>query len=219
MSDTTSQYIRGVDLLAKRGLYFDSDIPEKTYSNHELNIMREARFGNIEIDLPKKITSFSERFNNYLKANEQGGIANDVQIKPLINPKVMDTESYGFTQGFTVTVKSQKSKFNPGDKVKIIKDHIMDIKRETINFKGFEGVVYSSLNLISGMYNQNVLNCSYDVDINGFIVVCQESDLELIEQLKKMEYRADLYDLSDDIDGVLLPDSKPNIDFIQRFDK
>lgn len=114
---------------------------------------------------------------------------------------------------------SPKSKFKNGDRVKIIKDHIMDIKRETVNFKGFEGVVYSSLNLISGMYNQNVLNCSYDVDINGFIVVCQESDLELIEQLKKMEYRADLYDLSDDIDGVLLPDSKPNIDFIQRFDK
>lgn len=114
---------------------------------------------------------------------------------------------------------STKSKFKNGDRVKIIKDHIMDIKRETINFKGFEGVVYSSLNLISGMYNQNVLNCSYDVDINGFIVVCQESVLELIEQPKKIEYRKDLYDLSDDIDGVLLPDSKPNIDFIQRFDK
>lgn len=56
--------------------------------------------------------------------------------------------------------------------------------------------------------------------INGITTsLINESALELIEQPKKIEYRKDLYDLSDDIDGVLLPDSKPSIDFIQRFDK
>lgn len=167
-------------------------------------------------DLSENSISFSERFNNYLKAKEQGGIVKDVQIKPLINKQVMDTEGYGFTQGFTVTAKHQKSKFKTGDKVKIIKDYIMDIKRESVNFKGFEGVVYSSLNLVSGMYNQNIVNCSYDVDINGFVVAgINESALELIEQPKKIEYRKDLYDIADDIDGCLLPDYQPKSELIQ----
>jgi len=87
---------------------------------------------------------------------------------------------------------SPKSKFKSGDKVKIIKDYIMDIKRESVNFKGFECVVYSSLGLVSEMYNQNIVNCSYDVDINGFVVAgINESALELIEQPKKIEYRKD----------------------------
>lgn len=114
----------------------------------------------------------------------------------------------------------QKSKYKSGDKVKIIKDFFAFISGENVNLKGFEGAVFSSLNVVSGMYNQNVSTISYDVDVNGLIVGClQESDLELIQQPQKLEYRADLYDLADDIDGVLLPDSKPSIDFIQRFDK
>ena len=205
------------DLLAKRGLSFDPDIPEKTYSNHELNIMRRQCLVDVANDLSENSISFSERFNNYLKANEQGGIVNDVLIKPLINKQVMDIESYGFTQGFTVTAKHQESKFKSGDKVKIIKDYTMNIKGEFVNFKGFEGVIYSSLNLVSGMYNQNVVNCSYDVDINGFVVAgLQESALELIEQPKKIEYRKDLYDIADDIDGCLLPDYQPKSELIQR---
>lgn len=112
---------------------------------------------------------------------------------------------------------STKSKFKSGDKVKIIKDYTMNIKGELVNFKGFEGIVYSSLNLVSGMYNQNIVNCSYDVDINGFVVAgINESALELIEQPKKIEYRKDLYDIADDIDGCLLPDYQPKSELIQR---
>lgn len=143
------------------------------------------------------------------------------QVRSLITQKFMETQDYSFTQ--KVNQKPQnlnhKSKFKIDDKVKIIKDFLYFISCENVNLKGFEGVVYSSLNLVSGMYNQNVSTISYDVDINGFIVGGQESALELIEQPKKIEYRADLYDLADDIDGVLLPDSKPSIDFIQRIDK
>lgn len=185
----------------------------------------------------KSSISFSEGLNNYLKANEQGGIVNDVLIKPLINIQVMDPEGYGDIQRNTIVyrnyidvdsmpskvyttfpdVNPQESKFKTGDKVKIIKDYIMDIKRESVNFKGFEGVVYSSLNLVSGMYNQNIVNCSYDVDINGFVVAgINESALELIEQPKKIEYRKDLYDIADDIDGCLLPDYQPKSELIQR---
>lgn len=109
---------------------------------------------------------------------------------------------------------SPKSKFKTGDKVKIIKDHIMDIKRESVNFKSFEGVVnYLVFDTLTYEYG-------YTIVINGITTsLINESALELIEQPKKIEYRKDLYDLSDDIDGVLLPDSKPSIDFIQRFDK
>lgn len=115
---------------------------------------------------------------------------------------------------------NHKTRFKTGDKVKIIKDFLYFICGENVNLKGFEGVVFSSLNVVSGMYNQNVLNVSYDVDVNGFIIGgLQESYLELIEQSQKLKYRADLYDLADDIDGVLLPDSKPSIDFIQKVDK
>lgn len=173
----------------------------------------------------KNSISFSERFNNYLKANEQVGIVNDVQIKPLINQKVMDTQDYGFTQGFTTTTSyimtgfkplKDYAKFKTGDKVKITKDFLAFISSENVNLKGFEGVVFSSLNLLSGMYNQNILNCSYDVDINGFIVAgLQESYLELIS-LPAIEYRKDLYDIADDIDGCLLPDYQPKSELIQK---
>ena len=127
-------------------------------------------------DLSENSISFSERFNNYLKAKEQGGIVKDVQIKPLINKQVMDTEGYGFTQGFTVTAKHQKSKFKTGDKVKIIKDYIMDIKRESVNFKGFEGVVNDVI------FNSFTFEYDYTIAVNGITTSkINESALELIE--------------------------------------
>ena len=164
------------DLLAKRGLSFDSDIQEKTYTESELNIMRRACLIDVANDLSENSISFSERFNNYLKAKEQGGIVKDVQIKPLINKQVMDIESYGFTQGFTVTAKHQKSKFKTGDKVKIIKDYIMDIKRESVNFKGFEGVVNDVI------FNSFTFEYDYTIAVNGITTSkINESALELIE--------------------------------------
>lgn len=112
---------------------------------------------------------------------------------------------------------SPKSKFKTGDKVKITKDFLAFISGENVNLKGFEGVVLTTLNLVSGMYNQNSLTISYDVDVNGFIVgSLQESDLELIEQPQKLEYRKDLYDIADDVDGCLLPDYQPKTELIQR---
>lgn len=109
---------------------------------------------------------------------------------------------------------NHKTRFKTGDKVKIIKDFLYFICGENVNLKGFEGFInYIVFDILSYKYD-------YDVDINGFIVEnLQESDLELIEQSQKLKYRADLYDLADDIDGVLLPDSKPSIDFIQKVDK
>lgn len=217
MSDINCLSTIKSDVLAKIDICFDSDVKEKTYTEDELNIIRQA------YDLLENSISFSERFNKYLKDREQGGIVNDVQIKPLINQKVMDTESYGFTQGFTVTVDpmplkgyakfpnlSPKSKFKPGDKVKIINDFIMDIKRESVNFKGFEGFINDVI------FNSVTFEYDYTIAVNGITTSkINESALELIS-LPAIEYRKDLYDIADDIDGCLLPDCRHKTELIQR---
>lgn len=157
----------------------------------------------------KSIVDRSCDLNEQIISNGQFKKKLDELQKKLITQKFMESQDL-----------NAKSKPKRGDRVKVIKDFLAFMSGENVNLKGFEGVVFSSLNVVSGMYNQNVSTISYDVDVNGFIVGnLQESALELIEQPQKLKYRADLYDLADDIDGVLLPDSKPSIDFIQKVDK
>lgn len=106
---------------------------------------------------------------------------------------------------------SPKSKFKAGDKVKIIKDYIMDIKGESVNFKGFEGFINDVI------FNSFIFEYDYTIAVNGITTSkINESTLELIEQPKKIEYRKDLYDIADDIDGCLLPDFQPKTELIQR---
>lgn len=159
------------DLLAKRGLSFDSDIEED-----EQALTSEMLQGVI----------------NYIIKNDG------------FDP--MPLKGYAKFPNL-----SPKSKYKSGDKVKIINDFIMDIKRESVNFKGFEGIVNDVI------FDNFSFKFDYTIAINGRTTgLINESALELIEQSKKIEYRKDLYDIADDVDGCLLPDYQPKTELIQR---
>lgn len=103
-----------------------------------------------------------------------------------------------------------KSFFNIGDKVKIITTNYKLVSNENINLKGFTGLV---TNIICNCRETTFF--IYHVDINGLEFSFWQSDLKLIEKSKTIEYKKNLLNVADDIDGCLLPNSKKFIELIQ----
>lgn len=104
--------------------------------------------------------------------------------------------------------------YNIGDKIIINKDmriYLIEYGkiREVINRNQLNGMI-ATINLISARV--------IDVDINGRKAKFNPANFnpEVIEREYKVDYREDLLNIADDIDGVLLKNINPPTELIQK---
>lgn len=185
-------------------IYQDGELKEKLSNENYFKIHTEFMNNNFQYVSYEKMQN---SFNKLLETSEY----TKIKLKELdinINSIKITNEPYKYMNPIKEEVKPV---FNIGDKVQVIKDNYKLVSNENINLKGFTGLI---TNIICNCW-ENTTIFIYHVDINGLEFSFWQSELKLIEKSKTIEYRKDLYDLADDIDGCLLSDSKKSIELIQ----
>lgn len=131
-----------------------------------------------------------------------------------LRKKILDNEIEMHYKNYRFTSYGEPVGYYIGDKIIINKDiHIYSIEygkiREVINRNQLDGMI-ATINSISARV--------IDVDINGRKAKFDTVGFnpEVIEREYKVDYREDLLNIADDIDGVLLKNINPPTELIQK---